>query len=225
MAEADKARHLLHGLSRELIKDVMLLDNNTPEEVLQNARKAEIARSYSSTTDTIQSELLQKANDQISELTKKLAELTVEVKDSKSTIEKSARLNNLRTYQQPDYYGRRSRTYDGRPYCFTCNRPGHIAVNCRVPIQKQRVNSTNYTNKPNYYDRTQQNNTSYDRSYQPNFNRSYQPNYNRSYQPNQNRSYQSNYNSNKPQSQKNYTQNYQNKSTVSQPNKGNGSGQ
>ena len=84
MADADKARHLLHGLSRTLIKDVMLLQNETPDQVLQNARKAEIAMSYSTTQDTVHSELLKKANDQISDLSKKLAELTTEVKTSKT---------------------------------------------------------------------------------------------------------------------------------------------
>jgi protein tyrosine/serine phosphatase len=38
MAKEDIVRHLLLGLSRKIIKDVMLLNNNTPEKVLENVR-------------------------------------------------------------------------------------------------------------------------------------------------------------------------------------------
>lgn len=162
MADADKARHLLHGLSRDIIKDVMLLKNDTAQEVLQNARKVEIARSYLTTNETAQSELLKKSADEITKLNQKLSELTVMVKEgNRSSDEQRRRINQMDETNRARYnrninrdsYGRTPRTFNGRPICYNCSRPGHIARDC---VRNRRTNPPGYN--PNWRNRYQRSN-------------------------------------------------------------------
>lgn len=171
MAKADIARHILHGLSRTIIQEVMLLNNETPEEVLANARKVEVAKSYGS-ADSVQTDLLKQSNAQIVKLTEQLAELTAQVRhksggyDSNNFRQINAikgdnvrmdgktgyQGNNKGNYQQLDRFGRPSRTSDGRPICFICFKANHIARNCY-----QRVNRDNDRagQQPRYQQRQQ----------------------------------------------------------------------
>lgn len=84
MNEKDKVRHLLHGLSKRLIKNVMLLENDTPQDVLDNARKVEIAEAYSETIIDPQLSFINSSNSAIEKLTDQVAQLAKITMDSRS---------------------------------------------------------------------------------------------------------------------------------------------
>jgi hypothetical protein len=183
MEEKDKARHVLHGLSRKLIKNVMLLKNDTPQEVLENARKVEIADSYGeailNTSDTGfnngSREVIDKLTEQIANLTK----LTLDMKSQQGQPQiqsqqygATARLD--RTFQ----YSRGNGQYNTR---------GNGQYNTRGNGQYNNGYRKNYSNyQPNrggqsfqHYVPRSNGNNSYNPNYQQQRNNNYPQNGNR----------------------------------------------
>lgn len=74
MTESVKARHIMHGLNKAIVKSILVLKNDTPEEVLANARKAEMAQSYGE--DETNSFLLKQSADTMTKLAEQMENLT-----------------------------------------------------------------------------------------------------------------------------------------------------
>lgn len=111
MEETDISRHILNGIKRDMIKDLVLMTgNDEPNKVLENYKKIEHARNLAKEVDP-NSELHRQTANDISKLSEQMDQLSTQIRYN--NVQQPRRYTNYLNNNTQDYSVARS-NYDAR---------------------------------------------------------------------------------------------------------------